>query len=297
MMKITVFTPTYNRGYIIENLYKSLQRQTFKDFEWLVVDDGSTDNTKELFDKWKKEDNNFNIRYYKKENGGKHRAINYGLDKARGELFFTVDSDDYLTNDALEKINKWESELDKNKKFAGIVANIGHSENETINNLFKEEHLDLDLLQRYTYNENGKNVLDGERAYIFYTDIHRLYRYPEFDGENFMTEAVVWNRMANDGYLVRYFNDIIWIFEYLEDGLTKAGNKLFLNNPRGYGLWLKEKAIFEKQSFYKRMKLYYNFYCELYKLYDIEYISKAIGVSKNHIKIISLIKKVKSALC
>lgn len=295
-MKVTVFTPTYNRGYIIENLYKSLQRQTFKDFEWLVVDDGSTDNTKELFEKWKKEDNSFNIRYYKKENGGKHRAINYALDKAIGELFFTVDSDDYLTNDALEKINKWESELDKNKKFAGIVANIGYSENKTINNLFKEEYLDLDLLQRYTYNENGKKVLDGERAYIFYTDIHRLYKYPEFDGENFMTEAVVWNRMANDGYLVRYFNDIIWIFEYLEDGLTKAGNKLFLDNPRGYGLWLKEKALFEKKSYLKIVKLYYSFYCELYNLYNIEKIAEYIGVSINFMKVLSFIKRIKNNL-
>lgn len=295
-MKITVFTPTYNRAYIIKNLYKSLQRQTFKDFEWLVVDDGSTDNTEELFSKLKKEDNSFNIRYYKKENGGKHRAINYGLDLAEGELFFTVDSDDYLTDDALEKIDKWESTLDNNKKFVGIVANIGHSENKTINNFFKEDHLDLDLLQRYTYEQDGKKVLDGERAYIFYTDVHRLYKYPEFDGEKFMTEAVVWNRMANDGYIVRYFNDIIWIFEYLEDGLTKAGNRLFLENPRGYGLWLKEKAIFEKQSFLQMIKLYYSYYCELYNLYETKKIAEFIGISKIYMYIISILKNIKSAM-
>ena len=76
------------------------------------------------------------IRYYKKENGGKHRAINYALDKAKGELFFTVDSDDYLTNNALEKINKWENKLYKSKKFAGIVANLGTDEHKTINNFF-----------------------------------------------------------------------------------------------------------------------------------------------------------------
>lgn len=291
-MKITVFTPTYNRGYIIENLYKSLQRQTFTDFEWLVVDDGSKDNTEELFDRWKKEDNNFNIRYYKKENGGKCRAINYALDKAKGELFFTVDSDDYLTNDALEKINKWENELDKSKKIAGIVANRGYDENHTINNLFSEDYLDLDLLQIYTYSENGKKVLDGERAFIFYTDIHRKYKYPEFDGEKFMTEAVTWNRMANDGYIVRYFNDIIWIFEYLEDGLTKAGNKLFLENPKGYGLWLKEKTLFEKKSILEILKLYYSFYCELYSIYSIGEIADYINTSKFNMVIVSIIKKI-----
>lgn len=295
-MKITVFTPTYNRGYIIENLYKSLQRQYFTDFEWLVVDDGSTDNTEELFSKWIQENNDFDIRYYKKENGGKHRAINYALDRAKGELFFTVDSDDYLTDDALEKINRWEQELEKSKKFAGIVANIGYAKNKTVNNLFKEEYLDLDLLQRYTYEEDGKKVLDGERAYIFYTDIHRLYKYPEFEGEKFMTEAVTWNRMANDGYLVRYYNDIIWIFEYLEDGLTKAGNKLFLDNPRGYALWLKEKTIFQNGIKIDLFKLYYTLYCEFYKIYSIEEIADFIGISKYKVKIISLLKMIKDKL-
>lgn len=296
IVKITVFTPTYNRAYIIENLYRSLQRQNFRKFEWLVVDDGSSDNTEELFEKWSKENNNFEIRYYKKENGGKHRAINYALDKAKGELFFTVDSDDYLTDDALEKINGWEKNLDKSKKFAGIVANRGYKKDKTINNYFEEDYLDLDLMQMYTYSENGKKVLSGERALIFYTDIHRLYKYPEFEGENFMTEAVTWNRMANDGYIVRYYNDIIWIFEYLEDGLTKAGNKLFLNNPRGYGLWLKEKAIFEKQSFVGMIKLYYSYYCELYKLYTIKEIANYIDVLAIYIKGISILKKMKDYL-
>lgn len=295
-MKITVFTPTYNRGYIIENLYKSLQRQSFNDFEWLVVDDGSSDNTEELFEIWSKENNNFQIRYYKKENGGKHRAINYALDRARGELFFTVDSDDYLTDDALYKVDKWEKSLDRSKKFAGIVANIGNDKDKTINNFFKEEYLDLDLLQRYDYTEDGKKVLDGERAYIFYTDIHRKYKYPEFEGEKFMTEAVVWNRMAHDGYLVRYYNDIIWIFEYLDDGLTKSGNRLFLDNPKGYGLWLKEKNIFENKSIFETVKLYYSFYCELYNIYEVDKIAEYINVPKLFIQIISYIKKLKDIL-
>lgn len=296
MAKITVFTPTYNRGYIIENLYRSLQRQSFTDFEWLVVDDGSSDNTEELFKIWSNENNIFEIRYYKKQNGGKHRAINFGLDKANGELFFNVDSDDYLTDDALEKINKWEKTLDKSKKFAGIVANLGHEKNKTINNYFKEEYLDLDLLQRYDYTENGKKVLDGERAYIFYTDIHRKYKYPEFEGEKFMTEAVVWNRMAHDGYLVRYYNDIIWIFEYLDDGLTKAGNKLFWDNPRGYTLWLKEKNVFQNKSKKEMLKFYYSMYCELSQLYSINEIADFLDINKISLYLISFIKSIKSKI-
>ena len=293
-MRITVFTPTYNRANIIENLNKSLQRQSFTDFEWLVVDDGSSDNTEELFEKWSKENNNFQIRYYKKENGGKHRAINFGLDKAEGELFFTVDSDDYLTDDALYKVNEWEKSLDKNKKFAGIVANRGYEKDKTINNYFEEEYLDLDLMQMYTYSENGKRVLSGERALIFYTNIHRLYKYPEFEDENFMTEAVTWNRMANDGYLVRYFNDIIWIFEYLEDGLTKAGNKLFIENPRGYALWLIEKAKFEGKNKIDMIKVYYSIYCELYKKYTSKQIAEFLNISLIKVNILKLMKKIKN---
>ena len=95
MPTITVFTPTYNRAYIIENLYRSLQNQTTSDFEWLVIDDGSKDNTKELFTNWILENTNFPIRYYKVENGGKHRAINKATDIANGKLFFIVDSVPY----------------------------------------------------------------------------------------------------------------------------------------------------------------------------------------------------------
>ena len=120
--KITVFTPTYNRAYIIETLYRSLQRQTYRDFEWLVVDDGSADNTKELFEAWQQEDNFFPIRYVKQENGGKCRAINYGLELAKGKLFFNVDSDDYLTEDAIEKLLSWEAGLPEDQKFC---ANCG----------------------------------------------------------------------------------------------------------------------------------------------------------------------------
>ena len=213
-MRITVFTPTYNRAYIIEKLYRSLQHQTFRDFEWLIVDDGSTDNTADIVAIWQHEGNDFPIRYYKKENGGKCRAINYGVDRAEGELFFNVDSDDYLTDDALEKI---------------------------------------DLCD---------HPIDGERAWVFYTEIQKRYKYPEFNGENFITPAVSWNRMAHDGYLVRIFDDIIWIYEYQPDGLTASGNKRFINHPQGHGLWLREKEEFIGDSLRKKMKMWYTFYCD-----------------------------------
>lgn len=281
-MKITVFTPTYNRAYIIRNLYESLKKQTCKNFEWLIVDDGSTDNTEELIKSWIEEDNKFTIRYYKQSNGGKCRAINNGLNLAQGELFFTVDSDDYLTDDAIEKMVMWESELPKVGKYCGIAGNLGTSKSETINRKFEGRYYEGTLLDRY-------KIVDGERAIAIYTAIHRKYKYPEFDGEKFMTEATAWNRMANDGYKMRFYNDIIWIYEYREDGLTKSGNMLFFNNPKGYGLWLREKAKFENISLSEKLKMYYTFTCDLSGRYDIKLIAECIGAPVSVIGIFNIL--------
>lgn len=253
--KITVFTPTYNRAYIIENLYRSLQRQTFSDFEWLVVDDGSSDGTEALFAQWMQEENPFPIRYRKKENGGKCRAINLGLELAQGELFFNVDSDDYLTEDALEKIALWEQQLPGNQRFCAVAGNLGTAPEVTPNTRFEGAYFDGNAFDRY-------GVIDGERALAFYTDIHRRYPYPDCPGEKFMTEAVTWNRMAHDGYKIRYYNDIIWIYEYKEDGLTNAGYNLFLNNPQGTGIFFREKAVFLNYNFKTKLGMWYGFTCD-----------------------------------
>lgn len=283
-MKITVFTPTYNRAYILENLYRSLQRQTFRDFEWLIVDDGSSDDTGSLVAKWQNESNDFPIRYFYKENGGKHRAINYGVERAAGEMFFNVDSDDYLTDDALEKIAKWESELPQGEKFCGVAGNLGTAPNETPNTYFDRPYCDASLLDRY-------NFIDGERAIVLYTEIQKKYPYPEFEGERFMTEAVAWNRIANDGYKMRFYNDIIWIYEYRNDGLTKAGSSVFINNPRGHGLWLREKATFTgESSVAKKLMLYYSFYCDHYHHLSAKEIADYIGAPPFVIYLIKLLR-------
>ena len=255
-MKITVFTPTHNRGYILSNLYRSLVRQTFHDFEWLIVDDGSVDDTKQLVQGWINQENAFPIRYHYQENGGKCRAINQGLMLAAGDMFLVVDSDDILTDDALEKIASWERELPKDSLYCGVSGNLGLSPSETPNRLFDEDFFDGTMLDRY-------GAVNGERAFAFYTKIHRLYLYPAFDGERFMTEAVAYNRMAHDGYRMRFYNDIVCVYEYREDGLTKAGNALFLNNPRGYALWLREREEFTAPSFFNRLRLWYSYYCEM----------------------------------
>ena len=111
MPYFTVFTPTYNRAYILPRLYQSLREQTCKDFEWMIVDDGSTDDTGKLVAQWEDQNNGFDIHYYKIQNGGKPRAINFGITKANGDFFFMVDSDDHLTTDAVQKMLLWCKEI------------------------------------------------------------------------------------------------------------------------------------------------------------------------------------------
>ena len=271
--KITVFTPTYNRAYTIEALYRSLQRQRFADFEWLVVDDGSSDQTEELFAAWAKEENPFPIRYYQQENGGKCRAINRGLDLARGELFFNVDSDDYLTDDALQKVAAWEQSLPEGKPYCGFAGNLGTAPDVTPNTPLDGGFYDGTAFDRY-------GIVDGERACVFYTQVHRKYKYPEFPGETFLTEAVAWNRMAGDGYVMRFYNDIICIYEYRPDGLTNSGYQLFLDNPQGTGLFFREKAKYFRYSPKTMLGMWYGFTCDAMDRCTNAQIAEYIGMPR-----------------
>lgn len=258
-MRITVFTPAYNRGYIIEKLYRSLQRQSFRDFEWIVVDDGSTDNTEALFKQYLADENFFPIRYFKTQNGGKHRAINKGVSLAAGELFYIVDSDDYLPDDALRIIDYYEATIPQDKKhlFGGVCGQKGFKGNAGIGNTFEGEVLDITMLERPKYN------ISGDKAEAFYTDIMRRYPFPEFEGEKFVTECVVWDKIAADGYKLRFFNEITMTCEYLPDGLTAQGEALLLGSPKGYGLYLYQCGLFGKIQGLNKWHKYLSFYYSL----------------------------------
>lgn len=241
-MRFTVFTPTYNRAYIIENLYHSLQRQTFRDFEWVVVDDGSSDNTAELFTRILADKNSFPIQYIRVENGGKHRAINRGLQIANGTLFCIVDSDDFLVDNALEQIDYVERTIpeDCKKEFAGVCGLKVFPNGTIIGTTFSADFLDITYLERNAYK------IDGDKAEVFYTELLKKYPFPEFEGENFITECVVWNKIAADGFKYRFFNQPIMICEYRDDGLTSQGNAIFLKNPKGYGLYLAQAVQYNR---------------------------------------------------
>ncbi|MFL0268924.1 glycosyltransferase family 2 protein [Candidatus Clostridium radicumherbarum] len=289
---ITIFTPTYNRAYRLNALYQSLKRQTYSDFEWIVIDDGSLDNTIDLFEKWKLEANSFNIKYLKVDNGGKHRAINKGVTLAEGKLFFIVDSDDYLTDDALEKVVKWEATLSKDQtNFAGIAGAKGTSEKNIIGTSSNIAYIDSTSQERFTCG------ITGDKAEVFYTDILRKFPFPEIEGENFITESVVWFAIGKAGYKLRWFNDIIYIAEYLPDGLTSSENTIFKSNPKGYLISMLSDLDNLKLSRLKKMA-YYAMYFEIGTSLGLskEKIIKDLNISTFILFLSITLKKIKKAL-
>ena len=232
-MKFTVFTPTFNRKELLEKLYKSLQKQTFKDFEWLIVDDGSTDGTKEKVKKFLCE-KKLDIKYYFKENGGKQRAYNFATEKANGELFICLDSDDEYVENGLEIILKYWKKYEKNSDIAGMGYLSTYPNREIIGSSFPEK--EMISTQFEIYNKYG---VKGDKGLMFRTEIIKKYKFPVFEDEKFITEAVVYNRIC-EKYKMVYVNEKIEIKEYQEDGLTAKYNNLLLRNPKGQALYHNE---------------------------------------------------------
>ena len=222
---ITVFTPTYNRAYIISNLYRSLLRQTDKEFEWIIVDDGSSDNTWTMVNTWVG-DGHIKIRTFRQDNGGKYRAINRGVKEAEGELFFIVDSDDYLADDAIEKIQLVYNGIRNDNAFAGVCGLRCYPDGSRIGG-----ECDFGIIDCSSLDFRYKHKIKGDMAEVIRTVVMREYPIPEFDGELFCPEAVFFNRIAKK-YKLRYFYEKIYICQYLSDGLTAKITKLRMSSPR-----------------------------------------------------------------
>lgn len=224
---ITILTPTYNRASLLPRLFDSLLRQTNKDFEWIVVDDGSTDDTREVAANLKEKCGGaFPMGYVYKANGGKHMAINIGAERARGELLFIADSDDLLTDDALETVaNSWH-DISDDKSFAGIAGlDIAMDTREVIGSGLPQEHIDCNAIDiRYRHH------VTGDMKEVFRTEVLREFPFPEFAGERFCPEQLVWFRMARR-YRLRYINKPIYIADYQPDGITAGITRARMRNP------------------------------------------------------------------
>lgn len=224
---LTVFTPTYNRANLLKNVFNSLNNQTCYDFEWLVIDDGSIDNTELVVKSF--EIKNFSIRYFKQKNGGKHRAINHAVKLANGNFFLILDSDDELRDDAIEKIQRFCNQiytLPNYNEFAGVAGErISRDGKLLCGGGTKNYFVDATNLQRKKYH------LSGDMAEVYKTELLKKYPFREFKNENFLTENTVWDKIAEDGYKIRWFKEPFYVCDYLNDGLTK---NLLMNELKSF---------------------------------------------------------------
>lgn len=242
---ITVFTATYNRVQTLKRLYESLCTQTCKDFEWVIVDDGSADGTQNLIEALTREDK-INIRYFYQSNAGKHTAINRGVNEAHGELFFIVDSDDSLSKDAIEWAEENSKKIFSDSSIGGISGRLYFPDGKSIGKGLENGDIDANALD-----VRMRHGVTGDLAEVFKTSVLRKFPFPTFPGERFVPEALVWNRIAKQ-YKLRYTSKKIYCAEYLPDGLTAKivrirreapmGSMTYYSELRGYDIPFVQKV-------------------------------------------------------
>lgn len=230
-IRITVFTPAYNRAHTLPRTLESLIKQENKNFKWLIVDDGSTDNTKELVESWLQENYGFEIKYVYKENGGMHTAHNTAYEHIDTELNVCIDSDDCLAEDAINKIlSKWDSV--KEKGYAGLIGLDYTLDNKIIGK-------DLGDLTETTLNEYYANGGYGDKKLVYRTDIIKKYpKYPVFENERYVALGYVYKLIDQD-YKLAVLNECLCNVEYQEDGSSATMWKQYLRNPKGFQFWRK----------------------------------------------------------
>jgi len=246
-VRLTVFTPTYNRRELLARAYESLIRQTVKDFEWVIVDDGSSDDTKEYAEKWISE-GLVDIRYYYQENGGKMRAHNRGAEYAAGELFVCLDSDDYFVDDAVESlIRTWDEAVKQSQdasKLAGIVAHKGKSRYELLGDSEFPISGETTLYGLYT------GGFKGETTLLFRTEVIKEYPFPEIDGEKYVPEDYIYDKI-DQIYCLYILPKVITVCEIVSEGYTDSVKALKRNNLHAWYLYYEQRAFITKPSLLK----------------------------------------------
>lgn len=237
-MFLTIFTPTFNRGHLLERLFESLKKQSSHNFEWVIIDDGSIDQTKEIVDGFIKSNSAFPIVYFKQENQGKHIAINKGLEIANGRYFFIVDSDDYLTEEAVAIILDNISEVDDVEDSCGLVFHRMYPDGKIVGVCPDEKSLKCSL-----YDLKFKYGIQGDKAEIFKTSILRQFLFPKIEFEKFCPEALVMYKMSGP-FSITYKNKAIYIGDYLDEGLTANIVKIRMKSPYYSTLYYNEQFYF-----------------------------------------------------
>lgn len=226
-MVLSIFTPTYNRSELLKRAYRSLCEQTNHNFEWIIIDDGSTDNTSQVVQAMIAE-KKIVIQYYRQENGGKHTAFNYAADIARGELLLCLDSDDWMERKAVDNIiscapNVLDSDY-------GMMAYKRDTSGKMLCNDLPDVHRGM-----FGYGQEFGSV--GEYAVIYKTKVLKSYPFPVFEGEKFLTEAVHFDYIELQGYTLCPLPQVVQVCEYQVDGLTQNLYRIMLANPQGYQMY------------------------------------------------------------
>ncbi len=221
---LSIITPVYNRAELLMKCYTSLCQQTDYDFEWIIIDDGSTDKPDSVVEKFQR--TSFPIYYRRKQNGGKHTALNASHDLIHGEYVLILDSDDILTKDAVSEAKKGWKEW-KQDKTVGIVTFLKGESTDKPNCIVLDWNIPVDIM-RY----KRKCIRSSDCCEIIRTELFKKYPFPVYEGEKFLAEGALWGRVSHDCKCV-YQNKVIYLCEYLEDGLTKAGRAMRIHNPQG----------------------------------------------------------------
>lgn len=243
-IKLTIHTHTYNRAHTLPAVYESLKAQTCFDFDWFITDNGSTDGTEKLFEKWCSEKNNFEIHYHKIEERGIPRALNYGINHIQGDYFFMLDSDDKLLPNAVEKIFEGINAVHDKPDFVGAGFVIVFEDGTPVKGVWptvnENGYIDCTNLERYKYN------LDADMREVYKTDIIKKYPFPVWHDEIYAPEQLCIDAMALDGYKLRWFNIPVYVCEYLDGGQTKGNWNLLRNNKMGYAMLSNQRLLYVK---------------------------------------------------
>jgi glycosyltransferase involved in cell wall biosynthesis len=230
----TLFVPTYNRKHLLPRLLESVEAQTFQDFELLIVDDGSQDGTYDFLCSYQSR-GAFQMRMFYQENQGRHIAFNKAFEEARGFLFTTINSDDTLPPNAMERFAYWWEYAQKHYTdvpVVGVEALCANMETgEIVGSSFPESPMVADRVEiRFQHKCRGDKV----RAIL--TSVIRNYRFPQIEGERYLSPSYLWHRLGFDRHKLLCVNEVLCYKEYLEDGITKNRIRILHRNPRGIEL-------------------------------------------------------------
>lgn len=250
MALITVFTPTYNRAYVLPQLYESLCRQTSMDFLWLIVDDGSSDNTEEVVSQWKKEAK-IKIDYRIQPNGGKMRAHNNGVRCSQTPLFVCIDSDDYVCDNFVESVKTYWEKLNADEHLAGIIAYRGFP----IEGKGFAPKSKFPVQGTSTLGYLYANGFVGDTTLVFKTDIIKQYPFLEVEGEKFSTEAYAYDQIEQV-YDFLLAEEVWTLCTYMPDGYTQGEKSLYRKYPKGWAMFFNQRAKFT-HSYLSKKKIAY----------------------------------------